>query len=882
MPEAPESPARAKSSVADRADPYAELLADLLESLSSEWVVRRHDDAGIRWYSAQPRTTSLPDQGWKLHLSTSHGEACELCERVLPFLVFARASFKILRDVTSILAANSGRAGPTQVGKVLTVYGALDVDFATLARDLARTWPRTNGPRVLSDLTVSGTNGVSLRYGVIAGTRTVVDRLGRHAFALRRPDGVDVPDQRTTNGLQPDWATPPPVPCATSEEIDIDSRFQIADETYLPMVLLNRSTRGATYLGIAAGGGRSVVLKTAVPGVPYDLSGRDAVDLLEREYVVLGQLASLTNVAPRPLGFEPSDVPVLAVEDLEGDSLDELPPETALSLVPRLASAVAELHALGYVHGDIKLSNAVAVDGDVRLVDFGLAGKAGQRDVFGGTRNYIAPEGTDGPAGPAGDVFSLGVSVAGAFLGVEPATLPAPPARLLSLLRLMREGATADLLEPVLHADPENRPTAQELASQLSAIQRPSEIGTARRAARPRALSPGRSWCMRAAASAAAASRQYLERDGDTGWWRNAHMESAFVCEGINLGAAGIILGLISVDHALRRNDLEHDVTCGCNWLAERPSSDEALGLFSGDAGVALALAVAGRRYSRDDWTAAAHARLENAATIRPDYDLFSGLAGVLYAATSIDRFVEGKWAHAIGRRLADHLRGAARITEEVLVWPAFEEREEPLMGAAHGSAGVALALADWCSCARDDDARTLALDTFSRLFAHARADDGGLMRSFDVPNTEDRLWCHGSAGYLWCLLVGFGDEPMLRDAVDWSAERFFASAILTSPVYCHGLAGQLDLCRLLEQIDRFRALAQERSALLVGALRLLAERRGGHVVWTSEEPETITPDLWIGFLGPAVALARHAATAEGSLFSPEWFVACSEPTTGR
>ena len=199
-------------------------------------------------------------------------------------------------------------------------------------------------------------------------------------------------------------------------------------------------------------------------------------------------------------------------------------------------------------------------------------------------------------------------------------------------------------------------------------------------------------------------------------------------------------------------------------------------------------------------------------------------------------------------------------------------------MGAAHGSAGVALALAAWSVRAGDDDARTLAIDTLSRLFAHARADGGGLMRSLDVSDTEDRHWCHGAAGYLWCALVGFGDEPRLRDAIDWSAERFFASAILTSPVYCHGLAGQLDLCRLLEQIDRYRALAQNRAALLVGALRLLAERRRGDVVWTSEEPETITPDLWVGFLGPAVALARHAAAADGSLFSPEWFVACSEP----
>jgi len=230
---------------------------------------------------------------------------------------------------------------------------------------------------------------------------------------------------------------------------------------------------------------------------------------------------------------------------------------------------------------------------------------------------------------------------------------------------------------------------------------------------------------------------------------------------------------------------------------------------------------------------------------------------------------------------MARDLLRAAEVANGMLVWPAFGELEEPLTGAAHGCAGVALSLAEWSKCAPDDHARGVALDVFSRLFANGRTADGGLMRSLDTTPTEDRLWCHGAAGYLWSLLVGVGDDPLLRDAVDWSAKRFFSSSILTSPVYCHGLAGQLDLCRLLEAIERFTARAQERAALIVGTLRLLAERRSGDVVWMSEEPETITPDLWVGFLGPAVALARHAAMAEGSMFSPGWFIACSKPIAG-
>jgi hypothetical protein len=883
MPAALADRHRPLPSFGEQTDHYAEILSDLVGNLSPDWVVRQYADGVITWYALQPRATSLPNQGWKLHVSASHTEAVELCHRVLPLLVSAKASFKILRDTQSIIALNSGHGGTIQIGKVLTLYDSPELDFAMVIRKLAQVWSGDSGPKVPSDLEVSGASGLFLRYGAIAPSRVMVDRLGRHAFVLRTPDGAAVPDQRNAAGLQPGWAMPPPVPYKTPSEIDIDSRFCIANEVYMPMVYLNGSVRGATYLGIHLKSGRSVILKTAVRGIPHDLSGRDAVDLLQREYEILSEVALRAEIAPKPLGFESADVPLLALEDFRGDSLDEMPRDAQIALLPGLADALAELHAIGYVHGDIKLSNAVAVNHHVRLVDFGLAGRLGHRDVSGGTRNYIPPEGVDVPAEPAGDVFSVGVAIAGAFLDIDPATLPAPPLRVLGLLRLMNGGGgIADLVESTLKADPGMRPTALRLANQLRSNLGHSRAGrhpsAGRESAKPRVLSPGRNWCLRAAASAAAASRQFLERDGETGWWRNGHMESAFPCEGINLGAAGIILGLVSVDHTLGRNDYERDVICGCNWLSGRRPSQEALGLFSGDAGVALALAVAGRRYGRDDWTAAARTRLDNAANVIRDYDLFSGASGVVYAASVLARILDEEWASVIGARMVHHLLGAGRVIDGLRVWPAFDELEEPLTGAAHGCAGVALALAEWSKCSSDTHARNVALDVFSRLFAHGRTADDGLIRSLDATPTEDRLWCHGAAGYLWCLLVGLGDDPLLRGAVDWSAEQFFSSAVLTSPVYCHGLAGQLDLCRLLGRVERLNARAQERAALIVATLRLLAERRSGDTVWMSEEPETITPDLWVGFLGPAVALARDAAIAEGSMFSPEWFIACSKP----
>ncbi len=42
-----------------------------------------------------------------------------------------------------------------------------------------------------------------------------------------------------------------------------------------------------------------------------------------------------------------------------------------------------------------------------------------------------------------------------------------------------------------------------------------------------------------------------------------------------------------------------------------------------------------------------------------------------------------------------------------------------------------------------------------------------------------------------------------------------------------------------------------------------------GRCAWTSDDPAIVTPDLWVGFLGPASALARHAAGLRDALLSP-------------
>jgi lantibiotic modifying enzyme len=353
--------------------------------------------------------------------------------------------------------------------------------------------------------------------------------------------------------------------------------------------------------------------------------------------------------------------------------------------------------------------------------------------------------------------------------------------------------------------------------------------------------------------------------------------------EGVNTGTAGVLLGLLALDQCSGRGDFRADVAAGAAALAERAPQAAAHGLFTGNAGAALALAVAGRRQDRPDWIAAAHDRLRAGAAGCGDHDLFGGAAGVLWAACLVAEALDDPAAAELAAGCADRLIATATLDQGLRVWPADEPAAPAATGAAHGSAGIALALAAWGRLARQPAAAALARDTFVRIFKHGRVSRGQtLRRAVDGSAAPALSWCHGIAGHLWCLLLAYGDDPALRQPIDWSVRRLAAATAISSPVYCHGLAGELELWRLVACVPRHRELARRRAASAAAALRLQAQRRDGCCVWGSERPEVVTPDLWVGFLGPATALALHAAGATDALLSGPWLRACARTAHAR
>ncbi|MGG7104558.1 serine/threonine-protein kinase [Rhodococcus sp. 24CO] len=166
---------------------------------------------------------------------------------------------------------------------------------------------------------------------------------------------------------------------------------------------------------------------------------------------------------------------------------DTLPPLEVAQIGAQIAAALAESHAAGIVHRDIKPGNILIADrgdslGIVKISDFGIARAKGdgsdrQDEVITGTPAYFAPEVArgDDPT-EASDVFSLGSTLFTVIEGQPPFGIDSDAIALLhrvakaEIFRPTKSGPLTDVLLQLLEPDPTRRPTMAQARDSLAAV----------------------------------------------------------------------------------------------------------------------------------------------------------------------------------------------------------------------------------------------------------------------------------------------------------------------------------------------------------------------------------------------------------------------------
>ncbi len=288
---------------------------------------------------------------------------------------------------------------------------------------------------------------------------------------------------------------------------------------------LGRGGMGDVYRATDQVLARQVAVKLFRPDVSDEALGQRH----DTEGRVLAGLNHPGLVSVYDIGTD-DEQPFLVMELVEGETLADLvrrgplAPAQVASLGGQLAASLQAIHDAGVIHRDIKPANVLVCasdDGEVlrtKLTDFGIARlvdgtRLTSTGLLVGTAQYLSPEQTIGGAvSYPCDVYALGLVLLECLTG-----RPAFPGVGIetALVRLSRQPEIppelgprwADVLGAMTAREPEQRPTAGEVASLLSALSAPGseerEAVSAQRVAPAAAMAPAA--VVDAAAAAAAA-----------------------------------------------------------------------------------------------------------------------------------------------------------------------------------------------------------------------------------------------------------------------------------------------------------------------------------------------------------------------------------------
>ncbi|MEV7089634.1 ricin-type beta-trefoil lectin domain protein [Streptomyces sp. NPDC093085] len=190
---------------------------------------------------------------------------------------------------------------------------------------------------------------------------------------------------------------------------------------------------GQVYLGRSPGG-RLLAVKVVHDDFAESAEADEVLARFRREVETVGRVRSAYTAAlvdcdvenrPYWLATEYVPGPTLAAA-VQSQGPGGLPERFVPLLFAALAEGLADVHARGVSHRDLKPQNIILSADGPRLIDFGIA-HASDRTALTrvgqtvGSLGYTAPEVmTDGLVGPAADVFALGATMAYAVTGRGP------------------------------------------------------------------------------------------------------------------------------------------------------------------------------------------------------------------------------------------------------------------------------------------------------------------------------------------------------------------------------------------------------------------------------------------------------------------------------
>lgn len=436
-------------------------------------------DGDSIWCYSRTSANGDPDQGWKLHVSATILNAPQILQPVATVLVECGVQFKAARSLDDVLNLNSGLLDAySQVGKIITVYPRNDDEAVHLAKRLHKLTYRFRAPSVPFDLRFSDTSNIYYRYG--AFKKIDLPRNGRLLTGVISASGELVPDVR--ENPKPDWVSDPFQTIRPAGKLQ-KQRADAAGSWRVVRALVQRG-KGGVYqaIDVQSRPPRPCLLKEGRRLGELNWDGRDGAWRVRNEERVLSRLSRVGLNVPRVYSrFEVKGNVYLAMEFIDGESLHNLllkqqrrlSIKSVLSFGIQIATFLTQMHREGWAWRDCKPHNLI-VNHKGRLVpvDFEGAEQISRPDPsLWGTPGFI-PQASRVPTSHRGltdDLYALGSIL---FLLLSGQMFDAARPTSIAQLRRNVPVRLRLLVDSLLAVEPDRRPGAQSVETQLASILR--------------------------------------------------------------------------------------------------------------------------------------------------------------------------------------------------------------------------------------------------------------------------------------------------------------------------------------------------------------------------------------------------------------------------
>ncbi|WP_251943814.1 class III lanthionine synthetase LanKC [Staphylococcus sp. Marseille-Q5304] len=342
--------------------------------------------SGAHWVSLSNHNQNLPEQGWKIHISTNLKTAKQTLDSVAELMFSENVSFKYVKSMHELILKDSKYGDRSSSGKFITIYPSSTDQFIDLLFKLKEKLSYLpKGPYILNDKRWYESN-IYFRYGGFI-PKTLY-RNGEFLDAIEDLNGNLIEDQRKPFYSIPDFIEEPNQIKKMDIETGDDYKRTNLDD-YSIKEALHFSNGGGVYLASHEKWGE-VILKEGRPYVASDLDDVDAFKRIHNEGETLKKLTTSQYPVKIYDDFVAWEHKFIVEEYIHGDSLtfwivnnypfsssekNEEYVKSSIKMLNDLIKSIEEIHSHGIGFGDLQPANIMVTPEErVRLIDFETAG----------------------------------------------------------------------------------------------------------------------------------------------------------------------------------------------------------------------------------------------------------------------------------------------------------------------------------------------------------------------------------------------------------------------------------------------------------------------------------------------------------------------------